>query len=908
MNTRAANAMLDHLFAKTLDFTKVNGRGSASSDEDEDDGEEPSTDESDDEEEPSFGGVPGAESQYSTQGGATQQSQDVSTEDGGHFVPFSQTRSQMGDDSGFYGAGSQRPPPSRMGESQLGALGEEDEDEGDENAVVARPAAAPMQLFRDAPSGPPAGAVPSTPAGAFRPVTKTSSARAPFGMKSDTPLTVSSAVKQPLFSVLADAPKEDEEELVIPSSQPHEGEQRPFGGQVDFEAPLAGGGGVDDNSDEDDEFNLSRATSGDGYDLGRRMPGQSRYAPFVEQMTPIVERTLEFTSGSLGASTRGRRDSYYPTGAAVAAVQEEDEDEEPSTEEDDDDEDEERREQAFVAGFASQPPPPQQQQQQQIDLGEDSSFQTNGSSSESDSDDDDEQPPIHHQQPLLPPSLSSPPPPQPAALGHFTDAGVGQSSPAASRSFEVSLNDSTLPEGLTITGNQTGMSTNVLVNDSTSSSLAVVKPYKPDTIAALLDRADSSVFDHPDVHDLRSLIAGKLPALQKTAKKREKSKTGGKDRTGVIDDAWDLELNGEVFSVREKLGEGTFGAVFRVALTGGDDEDDFDADAEDELSLAVKVETPTNVWEFHILERLHSRLSDRTRASVVSAQRLYAYQDESFLFLDYCDRGRLLDAVNSATEAGVASPSPGQGLDELLAMFFVVELLRVLDGFHSAGFIHGDLKIDNCLLRLEDVPGGVRAWSSAYDATGANGWGNKGVKLIDFGRSIDTTLFPPGQTFTADFEYDATDCAEMREGRPWSFEGDYHGVAGIAYNVLFGKNIDTVKVSPAGDDNDGDAGETKWTLNHSWKRYYQVELWTKLFDLLLNPKSARADQLLPIGNELGEVRREMEKFLRDNGEKSGKSLRGMIKKLCVFPLFAFHLAFLPPPRVGRSSDACTPRP
>ena len=49
----------------------------------------------------------------------------------------------------------------------------------------------------------------------------------------------------------------------------------------------------------------------------------------------------------------------------------------------------------------------------------------------------------------------------------------------------------------------------------------------------------------------------------------------------------------------------------------------------------------------------------------------------------------------------------GACLDELLVMFFTIEFLRLLEGLHSAGLIHGDLKIDNCLVRLEDVPGGT---------------------------------------------------------------------------------------------------------------------------------------------------------------------------------------------------------
>ncbi|GAA6038721.1 hypothetical protein JCM8097_002365 [Rhodosporidiobolus ruineniae] len=895
INTRAANALLDHLFAKTLDFTKVNG-GAASRDDSDDD--EPSTEESDDDDEDdsSFRGVPSSESQsqfdsqFSTQGGATQQSEASRDEDGGAFVPFSQTRSQMADDSAFYESqrpGSQLPPASMMP-----TLGEEDENATDENGAPLPPLVQPMQLFRDAPAASAAApsAVPATPAGAFRPVTRTgSSARAPLGMKSGTPLAVQPP-KQPLFSVFQDpnassaSTSAGDESVfggdVIPSSQPQEDSIRSFshsqGGSTiaddssfaepeEYSAPLAGGSASDEEDGEPSRY------SNDGYDLGRRLPGQSRYAPFVEQMTPIVERTLEFTAmTSLSTSQRSRRDSYYPTGAAASAVQEE---EEPSTDEDDEDEDEDA-DRGFVASFASQPPP---SAQAPLDVGEDSSFQSGSSSS--DSDDDDEPPVSQHQPQLLPPSITSPP-----HLPHLA-AVVPQGSPSDSRSFEVSLNNSALPEGLTITGNQSGMTTNMLVGNASESTRpsdaasaaadeAVIDPYDRALIASILERTSPSIFEHPDLRDLRSQPANHRADLQKTAKKREKSgKSAGKDRTGVIDEAWDLELNGEVFSVRDKLGEGAFGAVFRIALTGGDeDEDDFDVDGEDELSLAVKVERPANLWEFYVLDQLQQRLPERTRASVVAAQRLYAYSDESYLFLDYCDQGSLLDVVNRAPHSGVAAAVSSEGIDELLALFFVVELLRIVEAFHAAGFLHGDLKIDNCLVRLEDVPGGARAWSTTYDTSGANGWSSKGLKLIDFGQSIDLSVFPDRERsrFSADIEADELDCAEMREKRPWSFEVDYFGVASIAYNLLFGRKIETRR---------SEEGDGRWTTVGQLKRYHQVELWTRLFDALLNPRNVREDGALPITEELGGVRREMEEYLRENGEKAGKSLRGLIKKL-----------------------------
>lgn len=328
----------------------------------------------------------------------------------------------------------------------------------------------------------------------------------------------------------------------------------------------------------------------------------------------------------------------------------------------------------------------------------------------------------------------------------------------------------------------------------------------------------------------------------------------------------------DVFSVREKLGEGGYGAVFRVAELL----EDMETEDEDEAvsQLALKVESPTNVWEYFILDRLHARLPSRTRQSIVKAHRLYAYKDESHLLIDYCDQGTLLDAVNHAQEAGVGpSGTSAKGFEEVVAIFFTIELIRILEDFHASGFLHGDFKVDNCLLRLEEVPGGARAWGSSYKRDGAGGWGSKGLKIIDFGRTTDLSVFPPGQRFSTNWKTDNHDCAEMREGTPWTYQPDYYGLACIAHVLIFGKYLETVETV------DENTGKRKHVMKESLKRYHQIPLWTKLFDLLLNPCEVRQDGSLPITHELAAVRYEMEDWLEANSDKSGKSLKGLLKKL-----------------------------
>ncbi|OCH94366.1 hypothetical protein OBBRIDRAFT_817210 [Obba rivulosa] len=396
-------------------------------------------------------------------------------------------------------------------------------------------------------------------------------------------------------------------------------------------------------------------------------------------------------------------------------------------------------------------------------------------------------------------------------------------------------------------------------------------PFDPPIMVTLL----SLIPPDNDCHDLRHEEAQQLEALQKFAKKKTRRSSGN------------TSLHDRRFEVTDKLGEGGFGAVFEaidmnLKSRGKNEDSDFDEDEDEEeqedYKIALKVVKPRNMWEFHVLRRIHRTLPPHLRRSIILPQALYVYRDESFLVLELCKQGTLLDIVNRAAKAGVSQQ--GACLDELLVMFFTIELMRLLEGLHRAGFIHGDVKIDNCLLRLEDVPGPASAWEGVYQPSGAGGWACKGIKLIDFGRTVDTRLFPARQRFIAEWPTDARDCPEMREGRPWTFQTDYFGLAGIIYCMLYGKYIEAASVSVVREAD----GTTRYKLATPFKRYWQGELWTRLFDVLLNPTLVRSDGQLPVNDELAALREEMEGWLQANCNRASNTLKGLLKKIGLYIL------------------------
>ncbi|KAI9512103.1 hypothetical protein F5148DRAFT_1373397 [Russula earlei] len=421
-------------------------------------------------------------------------------------------------------------------------------------------------------------------------------------------------------------------------------------------------------------------------------------------------------------------------------------------------------------------------------------------------------------------------------------------------------------------------------NASTFNPPNPCNPFDPPIVSTLL----SFLPTDPGCHHVPQ-ESHLLEDLQKFARKQMRT-SGGSSRSSDHGLTFSLQLGDTHFGVYGKLGEGGFGAVFSAkaksrANNDMDEDDDTTTTTTTEEShrVAIKVVKPGNAWEFRMLRKVHADLPARLRPSVIRPQALYTFDDESFLILDLCKQGSLLDIINRAGTAGISQQ--GACLDELLVMFFTIELLRLLEGLHdTAGVIHGDLKIDNCLVRLEDVvvapTGGSSssaAWAAQYDPSGGGGWSSKGIKLIDFGRAVDTRMFPRGQAFVAEWATDARDCVEMREGRPWTYQADYFGLAGIVFCMLYGKYIEAssvVRVAPQ-----QQSGQPRYKLAAAFKRYWQVDLWTRLFDVLLNPCLVRPDGALPVSDTLAELRVEMETWLRANCNRSSNTLKGLLKKI-----------------------------
>ena len=395
----------------------------------------------------------------------------------------------------------------------------------------------------------------------------------------------------------------------------------------------------------------------------------------------------------------------------------------------------------------------------------------------------------------------------------------------------------------------------------------------------ILARREPSLPDTRDYHDCSHVKFNKAPEIRKFIRSLAKTKSSERTNTSLSVQPTLIFPRASAFqyTIRRELGKGAFAPVYLA------EEMPTVGEESDARLVAIKSEDPPSSWEYHIMNLLHTRLASESRmtGSLLRAQGLHLFGDEGYLIEEYLDQGTLLDLVNSAR----ADPTSGQStLDESVVMFFTIELLRVVEAMHRVGILHGDLKADNCLIRLRETGLSDSDWSFQYQADGSYGWDLKGLKLIDFGRSIDMTPFRSDVQFIADWKTGKQDCVEMRELRPWTYQVDYFGLAGVVHSLLFGKYIETVAVDAKDGDTRQDefAGRKRYRIREGLKRYWQTELWSRLFDLTLNPLGhvdGGNARKLPCTPGLERIRRDMETWLTEEGSRRNGGLKSNLTRI-----------------------------
>lgn len=223
-----------------------------------------------------------------------------------------------------------------------------------------------------------------------------------------------------------------------------------------------------------------------------------------------------------------------------------------------------------------------------------------------------------------------------------------------------------------------------------------------------------------------------------------------------------VQLGGNQYIVKQLIGQGAYAKVYEAIAEGG--------------PVVLKVQETDGIWEFYITSELQRRLADSpTACSLMSVNCGYFYDGGSILVNEYLTHGTLLDLINSYKLKNTSMP-------EALVYHFSLELLAIVSDLHECGILHADIKPDNILLQnpVTDFLQLPENWT--VDEILAR---NKPtLKLIDFGRSIDLALYPDRTAFMHCFQDDKS--PEMRDGKPWSYQLDYYGLATTIYTMLMG--------------------------------------------------------------------------------------------------------------------------
>jgi len=256
----------------------------------------------------------------------------------------------------------------------------------------------------------------------------------------------------------------------------------------------------------------------------------------------------------------------------------------------------------------------------------------------------------------------------------------------------------------------------------------------------------------------------------------------------------EVRLGDYKYAVKRSIGSGAYATVYQAFK-----KEDGGAKTAD---VALKVEAPACPWEWYVCKVVAGRVPNTSRSSFLDPYALTIGPGASIMEMPRGAHGSLQDVLNVYLKKG-------ERPEEVVVARITVVLMHILFDLHAAHVLHNDIKPDNVLIRFGDDGDGV------------------GLQLIDFGRSVDLELLPPGSVMCGDCGTEAFRCVEMREERPWLWQADAYGAAGVVHCLLFGNYMEVERVMNA-------EGSTYLRIKSAFRRYWQGEMWDIVFNKLLN--------------------------------------------------------------------------
>lgn len=299
-----------------------------------------------------------------------------------------------------------------------------------------------------------------------------------------------------------------------------------------------------------------------------------------------------------------------------------------------------------------------------------------------------------------------------------------------------------------------------------------------------------------------------------------------------------LQLGPTMYHVQSLVGDGAFAKVYCAVASNPDGFDE---------KVALKVQMPAHPWEFYMCTQLKERLSPVNLALFMNVNSEHIYQNGSILIGELHTCGSLLDVANWLHQ------QTAKISHQALLLYMATTILYVVEQLHMADIIHTDIKPDNFVLTNRN-----NRWSyNIEDCLSSR------LVLIDFGQSIDLSLFPSDTVFKGSSETSAFQCIEMLTDQPWKFQPDYFGIASTMHCLIFGKYMEVYK--------DGDL----WKMKSTLKRWH-FPVWNHFFSTLLNARDCHSTNILV------DLRAHLLQFMKNDERTFQSHLMSVWRDFCAY--------------------------
>jgi hypothetical protein len=272
--------------------------------------------------------------------------------------------------------------------------------------------------------------------------------------------------------------------------------------------------------------------------------------------------------------------------------------------------------------------------------------------------------------------------------------------------------------------------------------------------------------------------------------------------------------------------------------------------ADPQKVFMLKIQSPPCPWEFYVARKIQERtFGDAKLQSLFAPYHLaYVYKNCSFVLLNYPEFGSLKTLRDLY---GAKNTSPDEGI----IVYYAIEAVRIIETLHSYGIVHCNFNANNLFIKNQPCD----RWDNLYRPDAA-GWENKGLQLAHHLRSIDTQCFAPGVAYDVSALVASCEQNIYYQRNSNSAVGlDYFGLADIVHYLLHGKTIE-LQVD----------AKNRIKIRTPIKRFFDVPLWEKFFDSVLNADVNRMNLQDSVAC-LQQVRRSLEEYFMQGPQAAFRS-------------------------------------